>query len=47
MRPPGDESGRPLRAEIAGAIGDRELLFANLVENALHHTAPGTTISLR
>jgi signal transduction histidine kinase len=51
--PPAEESGRPLRTEIADAIritGDRELLsllFANLVENALHHTAPGTTISLR
>lgn len=51
--PAAEESGRPLRGEIADAVqinGDRELLaqlFANLIENALHHTPPGTTISLR
>jgi signal transduction histidine kinase len=48
-----EESGRTLRAEIADGVqvnGDRGLLsqlFANLVENALHHTPPGTTIALR
>jgi signal transduction histidine kinase len=48
-----EESGRTLRAEIAAGVqvhGDRGLLsqlFVNLVENALHHTPPGTTIALR
>jgi signal transduction histidine kinase/uncharacterized membrane protein YciS (DUF1049 family) len=48
-----EESGRTLRAEIADGVqinGDRGLLsqlFVNLVENALHHTPPGTTIALR
>jgi signal transduction histidine kinase len=48
-----EESGRTLRAEIADGVqvnGDRGLLsqlFVNLVENALHHTPPGTTITLR
>jgi signal transduction histidine kinase len=48
-----EESGRTLRAEIADRVqvnGDRGLLsqlFVNLVENALHHTPPGTTIALR
>jgi signal transduction histidine kinase len=48
-----EESGRTLRAEVADGVqvnGDRGLLsqlFVNLVENALHHTPPGTTIALR
>jgi signal transduction histidine kinase len=48
-----EESGRLLRTDFAEGVtvsGDRGLLsqlFANLVENALHHTPPGTTISLR
>jgi signal transduction histidine kinase len=48
-----EESGRTLRADIADGVqvnGDRGLLsqlFVNLVENALHHTPPGTTIGLR
>ena len=48
--PSAEEGGRHLRAAIpAGVVipGDRELLvqlFANLVENALHHTPPGTDI---
>jgi signal transduction histidine kinase len=48
-----EESGRTLRTEVAQAAevnGDRGLLtqlFANLVENALHHTPAETTISLR
>jgi signal transduction histidine kinase len=48
-----EESGRTLRAEIAADVqvtGDRGLLsqlFVNLVENALHHGPPGTTIALR
>jgi signal transduction histidine kinase len=48
-----EDSGRALRTEIADSVqvnGDRELLtqlFANLVENALHHTPPGTTVTLR
>jgi signal transduction histidine kinase len=48
-----EESGRTLRAEITPDVqvtGDRGLLsqlFVNLVENALHHTPPGTTIALR
>jgi signal transduction histidine kinase len=48
-----EESGRALRVEIADGArlsGDRGLLsqlFANLVENALHHTPPGATITLR
>jgi signal transduction histidine kinase len=48
-----EESGRTLRPEIAADVqvtGDRGLLsqlFVNLVENALHHTPPGTTIALR
>lgn len=51
--PTAEENGRTLRAEIAAGLqvnGDRELLsqlFANLVENALHHTPPGTPITLR
>jgi signal transduction histidine kinase len=50
---PVEESGRTLKAEVADGIqvnGDRELisqLFVNLVENALRHTPPGTTITLR
>jgi signal transduction histidine kinase len=48
-----EESGRTLRAEIAADVqvtGDRGLLsqlFVNLVENALHHGPPRTTIALR
>ncbi|HWF96665.1 MAG TPA: HAMP domain-containing sensor histidine kinase [Xanthobacteraceae bacterium] len=48
-----EEGGRALRAEIADGVrlnGDRGLLsqlFANLVENALHHTPTGATITLR
>ena len=48
-----EESGRALRVEIVEGVrlnGDRGLLsqlFANLVENALHHTPPGATITLR
>ena len=48
-----EESGRTLRTDIAEGVqvsGDRGLLsqlFVNLVENALHHTPPGTTIALR
>jgi signal transduction histidine kinase len=48
-----EESGRALISEIADAVqvnGDRGLLsqlFVNLVENALHHTQPGTAITLR
>lgn len=51
--PAAEESGRTLQTQIADHVevdGDRELLtqlFANLVENALHHTPPGTTIILR
>jgi signal transduction histidine kinase len=51
--PAAEDRGRTLRAEIADGVqvnGDRGLLsqlFANLVENALHHTPPGTTIALR
>lgn len=47
-----DESGRALISEVAPAVaiaGDRELLvqlFANLIENALRHTPPGTTIRI-
>lgn len=48
-----EDGGRFLRADIAPAVripGDRELLtqmLANLVENAIRHTAAGTEISLR
>jgi signal transduction histidine kinase len=48
-----EESGRALISEIADGVqvnGDRGLLsqlFVNLVENALHHTPPGTAITLR
>ncbi len=51
--PAAEESRRTVRTHIAEDVqirGDRELLtqlFANLVENALHHTPPGTTITLR
>jgi signal transduction histidine kinase len=50
---PVEESGRTLKAEVADGVqvnGDRGLLsqlFVNLVENALHHTPPGTAITLR
>jgi signal transduction histidine kinase len=48
-----EESGRTLRAETTADMqvtGDRGLLsqlLVNLVENALHHTPPGTTIAVR
>jgi signal transduction histidine kinase len=48
-----EESGRALISQIADGVqvnGDRGLLsqlFVNLVENALHHTPPGTAITLR
>jgi signal transduction histidine kinase len=48
-----EESGRTLKTEIADAVqvnGDRGLLsqlFVNLVENALHHTLPGTAITFQ
>lgn len=51
--PTAEDSGRTVRTEIADGLqinGDRELitqLFANLVENALHHTPPRTMVSLR
>lgn len=51
--PAAEERGSTLRAEITDDVqidGDRELLtqlIANLVENALHHTPPRTTITLR
>jgi signal transduction histidine kinase len=51
--PVAEDGGRSLRTDIADAIavtGDRELLvqlFANLVENALGHTPPGTKILMR
>lgn len=47
-----EDGGRTLHTDIGDGVqiqGDRELLtqlFANLVENALHHTPRGTTISL-
>lgn len=47
-----EDGGRRLRCTVEPDIridGDRELLvqlFANLVENALHHTPVGTTIAL-
>jgi signal transduction histidine kinase len=50
--PVAEEDGRLLRTKIAQGVqikGDRDLLiqlFANLMENALAHTPPGTTVSL-
>lgn len=50
--PAAEDGGRTLVADIAETAtvqGDRELLvqlFANLVENALHHTPPGTRVTL-
>jgi len=47
-----EESGRTLISDVTPAVaiaGDRELLvqlFANLIENALRHTPPGTTIRI-
>lgn len=47
-----EESGRALISDVTPAlviVGDRELLvqlFANLIENALRHTPPGTTIRI-
>jgi signal transduction histidine kinase len=52
-RPDAEEAGHRLLASIEpgiGVRGDRELLtqaVANLVENALRHTPPGTRIALR
>ena len=52
-RPDAEEAGHVLTASVAPGVvvhGDQELLTqaaANLVENALRHTAPGTQISLR
>jgi len=51
-RPDAEESGHRLEARLSPAIavrGDKELLtqaLSNLVENALRHTPPGTTIRL-
>lgn len=51
--PAAEESGRRLQTEIADSVtinGDRDLLvqlFSNLVENALHHTPPGTIFVAR
>ena len=48
-----EDSGRLLQTDIPPAVtiaGDRELLtqlFANLLENALRHTPPGTHIAIR
>lgn len=48
-----EEEGRTLQGEIEGGVqvaGDRDLLlqmFANLVENAIHHTPPGARIDVR
>ncbi len=48
-----EDSGRLLQTDIPPAVtiaGDRELLtqlFANLLENALRHTPPGTHITIR
>ncbi|HEY1932821.1 MAG TPA: HAMP domain-containing sensor histidine kinase [Acetobacteraceae bacterium] len=50
--PSAEEDGRTLAADVAPGVvihGDRELLtqmLANLVENALRHTPPGTQIKL-
>lgn len=47
-----EESGRTLRGQVSPgvvALGDRDLLmqvFANLIENALHHTPDGSHIDL-
>ncbi len=52
-RPDAEEAGHALTCEVAPGIavqGDQELLTqaaANLVENALRHTPPGTRIELR
>jgi signal transduction histidine kinase len=51
--PSAEDSGRALTADVEpGAVvnGDRELLMqtlANLLENALRHTPPGTAIAVR
>ncbi len=50
--PVAEDAGQSLRAEIEPNVatrGDRELLLqmlANLVENAIRHTPPGTTIAV-
>jgi signal transduction histidine kinase len=47
-----EDSGRTLRADVQPGLvvqGDRDLLaqlLANLIENAIHHTPPGTAIVL-
>jgi signal transduction histidine kinase len=52
-RPDAEDAGHKLTAAIADGVvvsGDQELLtqaLANLVENALRHTPPGTHISVR
>ena len=52
-RPDAEEAGQALAADVAPGIalhGDQELLtqaVANLVENALRHTPPGTRITVR
>lgn len=51
-RPVAEDSGHLLEVSVAGPVtikGDRELLFqlfANLIENALAHTPPGTRIAM-
>lgn len=51
-RPMAEENGQILLEQVAGAFavqGERELLmqlFANLMENALRHTPPGSTVSI-
>lgn len=51
-RPVSEDSGHPFVVDLVGPVtikGDRELLlqlFANLIENAINHTPPGTQITL-
>jgi signal transduction histidine kinase len=51
-RPVSEDSGHPFVVNLEGPVtvqGDRELLlqlFANLIENAINHTPPGTQITL-
>jgi signal transduction histidine kinase len=51
--PVAEDAGHRMEIEIPGSAvirGDRELLvqlFSNLIENAIVHTPPGTTITLR
>jgi signal transduction histidine kinase len=50
--PVAEDGGHPFQANLAAkaeVYGDAELLFqmfANLVENAIHHTPPGSSIAL-